>query len=229
MSREIHLADAELVQSMDGELDGSRAVEVERHLRACQECRERRAVLERAMGAYMAVRRGRRQWRWAAAVAAAGLVGLFVWSGVRKGPLPDGRLTPGVVREVTREQVCLVAPEDEGRSVPAELAGRVFARYGIVNPKPREYEVDYLISPALGGTTVVENLWPLPYADGVWTSRVKDALEEHLRNEVCAGRIGVGAAQREIAGNWIGAYQKHFRTKVPVAEHAGFVKDSPWE
>jgi len=105
----------------------------------------------------------------------------------------------------------------------------VFRQYRIENPKPRAYEVDYLISPALGGTTALENLWPVPYAEGVWTSRVKDALEDYLRSQVCEGKLDLATAQQELATNWIAAYQKHFRTKVPVAAHALFVKDSPWE
>ncbi|MBL8214978.1 MAG: HNH endonuclease [Bryobacterales bacterium] len=113
--------------------------------------------------------------------------------------------------------------------VPADLAQRVFQQYRIANPKPGAYEVDYLISPALGGTTAIENLWPVPYADGVWTSRVKDALEDHLRTLVCEGKMDVATAQREIATDWIAAYRKHFRTRLPVAAHAQFVKDSPWE
>jgi anti-sigma factor RsiW len=158
---------------------------------------------------------------------------VFVWISVRSleasGPLPDARLTPGAVRFISKQQVCGVPPEDEGRMVPADLARRVFEQYRIANPKPRAYEVDYLISPALGGTTAMQNLWPVPYADGVWTSRVKDALEDHLRNLVCEGTLDLATAQQEIASDWIAAYRKHFRTKTPVAAHAFFVKDSPWE
>lgn len=145
------------------------------------------------------------------------------------GPLPDTSLTPGAVRFVSKHHVCGLAPADEGRLVPAELAHRVFAQYRISNPRPRAYEVDYLISPALGGATALQNLWPVPYSDGVWTSRVKDALEDHLRTLVCAGKLDLETAQQELAANWIAAYQKHFRTRTPVAEHARFVKDSPWE
>lgn len=186
-----------------------------------------------------------RTWRqWATALAprnvitgsAAALLlplGFFVWLSVRSleasGPLPDARLTPGATRFISRQQVCRLAPEDEGRLVPADLAQRVFEQYRIANPKPRAYEVDYLISPALGGTTAIQNLWPVPYADGVWTSRVKDALEDRLRNMVCEGQLDLATAQHEIATNWIAAYQKYFRTKTPVAAHALFVKDSPWE
>ncbi|MBN9661112.1 MAG: HNH endonuclease [Acidobacteria bacterium] len=119
--------------------------------------------------------------------------------------------------------------EDEGRLVPAQLAQRVFEEYRIANPRPRAYEVDYLISPSLGGSSELSNLWPVPYDRGIWTSKVKDALEEHLRTLVCQGDLDLPTAQREISTNWIAAYQKYFRTQKPLAAHAHFVKDSPWE
>ncbi|WP_321477854.1 hypothetical protein [uncultured Paludibaculum sp.] len=145
------------------------------------------------------------------------------------GPLPDGRLTPGAAHLVSKQQVCVAPLEDEGRLVPDHLARRVFEEYRISNPKPRSYEVDYLISPALGGSNELRNLWPVPYSKGVWTSRVKDALEDHLRTMVCDGQLDLATAQHELSTNWIAAYQKYFGTNKPMAEHARFVKDSPWE
>ena len=158
---------------------------------------------------------------------------ILLWFGSGKveaaGPLPDGRLTPGAVRLISTRQVCVVPLEDEGRLAPPRLAARVFERYRITNPKPRSYEVDYLISPALGGSNDIENLWPVPYAEGIWTSRVKDALEDLLRALVCDGKVDLATAQHEISTNWIAAYQKYFKTKKPIVSHALFVKDSPWE
>lgn len=183
-------------------------------------------------------------WRWAwaeaKAPALAGAMALllaplaiFVWFASGRveaaGPLPDASLTPGAVRLISTRQVCVLPAKDEGRLAPPQLAAQVFERYRITNPKPRSYEVDYLISPALGGSENIENLWPVPYADGIWTSRVKDALEDHLRSLVCDGKIDLATAQQEISSNWIAAYQKYFQTKKPIASHALFVKDSPWE
>lgn len=167
---------------------------------------------------------------WAGSTA---LLAIVIWLSSGRveaaGPLPDGRLTPGAVRLISTQQVCVVIPEDEGRLVPPHLAVRVFAEYRIANPKPGSYEVDYLISPALGGSSEIRNLWPVPYAEGVWTSRVKDALEDHLRALVCDGKVDLATAQHEISSNWIAAYQKYFKTTKPIASHALFVKDSPWQ
>jgi len=63
----------------------------------------------------------------------------------------------------------------------------------------------------------------------VWNSRVKDALEDHLRRMVCEGRVDLATAQQEISTDWITAYRKYFRTERPLAAHALFVKDRPWQ
>lgn len=183
-------------------------------------------------------------WRWpwahpapAVLAGAAALLitplAVIIWLSSGKaeaaGPLPDARLTPGVVRTTSRQQVCVAPLQDEGHLIPADLAVQVFQEYRISNPRPRSYEVDYLISPALGGSNEIRNLWPVPYDQGVWTSRVKDALEEHLRALVCGGVLDLTTAQRELSTNWIAAYRKHFRTQRPLAAHTLFMKDSPWE
>ncbi len=108
-------------------------------------------------------------------------------------------------------------------------AQAVFAQYGIHDPEPRSYEVDYLIPPSLGGSEEVSNLWPQPYSTGVWTARVKDALEDRLRSMVCDGALDLGTAQREMAMDWISAYKKYFKTESPLLDHVAFVKDRPWE
>ncbi len=169
----------------------------------------------------------------AAAIGAAAaliiVVGAIEFSGRRAvaGPLPDARLTPGLAHAVSRDRVCADNTPD-APEIPSELAAQVFRGYRI-DPRPRAYEVDYLISPSLGGAGDIRNLWPQPYAEGVWTSRVKDALEDHLRSLVCAGRIELAAAQREIASDWIAAYQKYFMVDKPLPDHIAFVKDRPWE
>jgi hypothetical protein len=95
----------------------------------------------------------------------------------------------------------------------------VFEEYGIAGADPRAYEVDYLITPALGGADDIHNLWPHSYSSTVWNAQVKDALEDRLREMVCEGSMDLAEAQREIAGNWIAAYKKYFHTDRPLAEH----------
>ncbi|MBV9504070.1 MAG: HNH endonuclease [Acidobacteriia bacterium] len=123
-------------------------------------------------------------------------------------------LTPGVARLSSREQVCS-GNQGNNRQVPAALRRKVFELYGIADANPKAYEVDYLITPALGGADDIGNLWPQPYSATVWNAHVKDELEDRLQNMVCRGQIDLATAQREISSDWITAYKKYFRTDRP--------------
>lgn len=129
--------------------------------------------------------------------------------------VPDPSLTPGATVLVTRGEVCRQS-NTNNKAVPVALRRRVFDEYGIRAAEPNAYEVDYLITPALGGADDIHNLWPQSYASTVWNARVKDALEDHLRDLVCAGELDLATAQREIAANWIETYKKYFHTDSPL-------------
>jgi hypothetical protein len=143
--------------------------------------------------------------------------------------VPDPELTPGVTLPLTRDDVCAVGMVVTVRVVPVDVANRVFAAYGVDAPEPRAYEVDYLITPGLGGSDNIRNFWPQPYKNTVWNAHIKDALEDHLRELVCAGQLELATAQHEIAVDWIAAYKKYFHTEAPLPKHASFLKDRPWE
>jgi hypothetical protein len=93
----------------------------------------------------------------------------------------------------------------------------VFEEYGISPAEPQAYEVDYLITPALGGVDDIRNLWPQSYSSTVWNAKVKDALEDRLHELVCEGQLDLATAQRDIAADWVGAYKKYFHTERPLA------------
>jgi Putative zinc-finger len=179
----------------------------------------------------------RHRLAWAAAVLLVAGMGAMLtgWPARRARPLeaefaPNSVLTPGEVRPLTRDAVCSAPDRDApGPPISAAVAHEVFRRYGIRNPRPRSYEVDYLIPPALGGSGDSRNLWPQPYSAGVWNARVKDALEDRLRALVCGGNLDLATAQRDLARDWIAAYKKYFRTGTPLLDHVAFVKDRPWE
>jgi hypothetical protein len=156
------------------------------------------------------------------AAAAAGLA--VAWLGAsldRPRPfqsaavaVPDPRLTPGVTVRRSREEVCRES-DPNNKSVPPDLRRKVFQEYGLRDAEPSLYEVDYLITPALGGADDIRNLWPQSYRGTLWNAQVKDALEDHLREQVCLGNLDLATAQREIATNWIEAYKKYFHTEAP--------------
>lgn len=129
---------------------------------------------------------------------------------------PEPSLTPGAVTTVNRQQVCTES-RPQNRTVPVSLQNRVFEEYGIPSAEPRAYEVDYLITPALGGADDIRNLWPQSYSSAVWNAHVKDDLEGRLRELVCDGSLDLVAAQHDISSDWIAAYKKYFHTDKPLA------------
>ena len=132
--------------------------------------------------------------------------------------MPDSRLTPGAAVLTTRLVVCAQS-NTKNKSVPVALQRKVFEEYGIAGAEPRAYEVDYLVTPALGGADDIRNLWPHSYSATVWNAQVKDALEDRLREMVCEGSLDLTEAQKAIAVNWIAAYKKCFHTDQPLPEH----------
>lgn len=129
--------------------------------------------------------------------------------------VPNPSLTPGATVLLNDRQVC-GQTSMKNKLVPVTLRRQVFAEYGIGAAEPAAYEVDYLITPALGGADDIRNLWPESRGATVWNAQVKDALEDHLRDLVCEGQLDLTTAQREIAGNWIEAYKKYFHTDRPL-------------
>jgi hypothetical protein len=244
--REAHLSDEELVLAADGELSAARerhladcmacrARQSELGNAAAGLARAYREAASpvlpppgaartrlRARLAEMAVEQpaGRpfrlRPWPAAALAACAAICTLAVLS--RPNPsfdVPSPRLTPGAARTVDRAALCN-SPLPKNREAPSDLRRRVFQVYGIAHADPRAYEVDYLITPALGGADDIRNLWPQPYVSTVWNARVKDELEDRLRDLVCGGQLDLAEAQRAISRDWIAAYKKYFRTDRPV-------------
>jgi hypothetical protein len=135
---------------------------------------------------------------------------------LERGTVPDPTLTPGATRAVAIRDVCSMAHEEVVAEVSSSLQQEVFREYGIVNARPSDYEIDYLIAPGLGGTEDIRNLWPEPHGARTWNAYVKDTLEEHLHHQVCAGKLDLYTAQRDIATDWIAAYKKYFHTDSPL-------------
>lgn len=136
--------------------------------------------------------------------------------------VPNSRLTPGAALLETRRMVC-ESENAKNKMVPVALQRKVFEEYGLTGADPRAYEVDYLITPALGGSDDIHNLWPHSYSAAVWNAQVKDALEDRLRDMVCAGSLDLRSAQEEIAADWIAAYKKYFHTDKPLTAHSSSV------
>jgi hypothetical protein len=142
-------------------------------------------------------------------------------------PLPERSLTPGAVSQLTAAELCNgVRPS---RIVTEEVRQRVLREYGMASVPADAYELDALITPELGGSTDPANLWPQPYHSPVWNARVKDELERLLPDLVCSDQITLARAQREIATDWVAAYQRHFDTELPLRAHTTPMPDEEEE
>jgi hypothetical protein len=194
-----------------------------------------RALLKAQLADLAAKRRARGKQTDRRLVYSSLVVALAIVAVIRLQPgsgprfIPDPRLTPGATRLASRNDVCPVRTADQAHLVPAALAKQVFDEYGVANPRPYAYEVDYLITPDLGGSDDIRNVWPEPYSGAEWNAHIKDALEEYLHQMVCGGKLDLAAAQQDIARDWVSAYKKYFHTDHPLREHRTFTKDRPWE
>jgi hypothetical protein len=138
---------------------------------------------------------------------------------VQAAPLPRPNLTPGAALNVPTE-ICLVARPENPSAIPVSEREEVFREYGMDYRRAGDYELDHLITPALGGTDDIHNLWPEPYAATEWNAHVKDQLEDLLHKMVCNGQIDLPTAQKAIAANWIEAYKFYFHTDKPLASYS---------
>ena len=165
-------------------------------------------------------------WRGAAIFASLALLVVLAGSRIHRTAVdsnvafaglteePNARFTPGAVIATARSQVCGESTESP-LAIPAAMKSRVLQLYGVAGSASDAYEVDYLITPELGGATDIRNLWPEPYDHTVWNAHVKDRLENRLREMVCHGDIDLSTAQRDISTDWIAAYRKYFHAQTP--------------
>jgi len=161
---------------------------------------------------------------FALAVAGLSIVQYRIWPSAQAHPPsvaasfaePNPRLTPGAARLVSTHELCSTELSDDTSAVPSDMREKVLREYGLAGQESVHYELDYLISPQLGGTGDISNLWPEPSASTIWNLRAKDALEERLHGLVCRGNISLTTAQRDLATGWISAYKKYFNTTQPV-------------
>jgi hypothetical protein len=142
-------------------------------------------------------------------------------SGAGLNQRPDRRCTPGAVNPAVTQSsidstICrsgwtrTVRPPE--RVTDAEKLASLRA-YG-EGPASR-YEYDHLVPLELGGAVNdARNLWPepdYPQRQGFYLNP-KDKLETALKRLVCARRIPLASAQRQIAENWVAAMARYAAT-----------------
>ena len=134
---------------------------------------------------------------------------------------PRQDLTPGRVLPVGVDEICGGGVTGLP-PVAAQVPRQVFEAYGVDYRRAAEYELDFLITPELGGAPDPRNLWPQPYRAGVWNAYVKDELERELQDLVCRGTLDLATAQQELANDWIAAYKRRFNTDRPLRDYGLF-------
>jgi hypothetical protein len=124
--------------------------------------------------------------------------------------MPDPVLTPGLVRPLSRTQICATAWGRDRRHVTARMRRTVAQAYGLtVQAMSACCELDHLIPRSMGGADDPRNLWPQPWPD----ARQKDRLEVYMDKAVCAGRVSLREAQEMFRTDWRGGYDRHMLTR----------------
>jgi len=237
-----HIRDEDLLRLIDDELASLDAEAVRDHVSRCLDCAARLNRLRQfstdTSAAYRVGARFIRAARLGVAMVATTLAlccleavrvapGTPLLASLRIADLPVSYLTPGVTRPVTSAELCRGDNERATPSVPPSVKRAVLREYGAGYIADADFELDYLITPELGGVMDAQNLWPERYASKTWNARAKDDLEHLLRRLVCSGSLPLQSAQRDIAGNWIAAYKRYFHTDRPGGWPAALPRPVP--
>ena len=160
---------------------------------------------------------------------------LATFSGPRVGPsyiYPDPKLTPGLVNpDITQATIgqTICNPQWSTKSIRQpvtytnNLKTKQLASGKTKDKNPSHYEEDHFISLEIGGNpTDPRNLWPEPWGTPATPltstgpfpahlvgAKTKDAVENQLHKEVCAGRLTLRQAQEIIATDWFKYYRDH--------------------
>lgn len=124
--------------------------------------------------------------------------------------MPNSELTPGKANpKLTKELICSKEFRTGAhRNVPVSEKKRIAKAYGIDYEHTRQLvEYDHLISLELGGANDDSNVWPEPYEPHPGAHE-KDLVENYLHKQVCADKLTLGEAQRQISTDWYSVYQK---------------------
>ena len=136
---------------------------------------------------------------------------------ISQGGLPDPACTPGAIdirvsASTTGATICTSGYTATVRppvSVTDRIKQEQMVAYGLQGQPLSGFELDHLISLELGGAPQdVANLWPESWT-GATNAHMKDAVETHLKTEVCRGAVSLAEAQRMIATDWLTVFKSN--------------------
>jgi hypothetical protein len=130
--------------------------------------------------------------------------------------LPDPVVTPGEAQNISLAAVKKLASATARVSnIPTDVKRAVYGAYGL-SVDEKNYTLDHLIPLSLGGSNSAKNLWPHSRKGSFWTIEKKLTLERCVYRLVCAGRLPLVTARREVASNWAKAYRKYVDKTAPL-------------
>jgi hypothetical protein len=110
-----------------------------------------------------------------------------------------GAIDPHVTQATIRDTICQRGYSAKVRP-PRQFTDRIKRRLVNALPgSPQDYELDHLIPLGLGGhPTSPNNLWLQSWPEAA----MKDRDELRMHRDVCAGRMTLQEAQREMVTTW---------------------------
>lgn len=120
-------------------------------------------------------------------------------------PTVPGATNPAVTQATINKTICVrgwTATIRPPASYTTALKIKQLKALGWSDQSPADYEEDHLISLELGGNpTSEQNLWPQSYKTSP-NAKDKDRVENQLKAQICAGKITLAQAQKDISGDW---------------------------
>jgi hypothetical protein len=133
-------------------------------------------------------------------------------SSISLSSIPAEALNPDVRQATIQQTVCVAGYTASVRPATSYTNGvkvRLLRQQGLPVASSGEYELDHLIPLALGGhPRNLANLTLQPWV-GENGAKTKDRLERRLQILVCAGKLPLDAARREIYQDWRTAFRKY--------------------
>jgi hypothetical protein len=118
-------------------------------------------------------------------------------------PKTNGAVNPAVTQATINKTICVVGWTSTIRppySYTEPIKVAQIKAYGYKDTSVHDYEEDHIIPLELGGSAKsVKNLWPEPHPQ----SYTSDGMENHLKYEVCDGKITLAQGRAMIV-----AYKK---------------------
>lgn len=125
---------------------------------------------------------------------------------INYNPTVPGKTNPNVMQENIKKTICVPGWTKTVRP-PTSYTISLKSKLLPPNMPLADFELDHAISLVLGGDPSSPlNLWAQPYKSP-YGARQKDTVENYLHREVCANRMTLAEAQKEVL-NWVPVYKR---------------------